>query len=301
MPPKPLPVWSAYELDTQRSASREVFRRQRIEEPVEEYTDLFEEAWQDVSEVLELTVDLTSIDPVIKQLVRKKRLRRAFRYMTGPPISDDDLKLLADAQLTAAFLKANPETYERIRDVVLLLLDRRRLPWVGEDREAEEGERETAKTATAAQIAAQALQASRRNKARVLEAEVADALVAAGYRKVAKRTVATAQDWPAPGEFCGEGKVAERQADLIVTLFDGRYLPIECKVSASELNSIKRLNNDSIGKFATWTTFFGQGQTLPVAVLEGAFARDRLQAAQNAGAGIFWRHELKALQDFVSP
>jgi hypothetical protein len=70
-------------------------------------------------------------------------------------------------------------------------------------------------------------------------------------------------------------------------------------VSASEINSIKRLNNDSIGKFSTWTSFFGAGQTLPVAVLEGAYALSRLQAAQEAGAALFWRHDLAKLTAFA--
>ena len=34
MPPKSLPVWTAQELETQRAASREAFRKTRIDEPV---------------------------------------------------------------------------------------------------------------------------------------------------------------------------------------------------------------------------------------------------------------------------
>jgi hypothetical protein len=131
-----------------------------------------------------------------------------------------------------------------------------------------------------------------------LEVSVADALKKAGFVVVRKRKVDTASDWPRPGEFCGEGKVADRQADLIVTLFDGRYMPIECKVSGSALNSIKRLNNDSLAKFTTWTDYFGLGQTIPAAVVEGVYALERLLAAQTAGAAIFWSHRLEALTAF---
>jgi hypothetical protein len=300
MPPKSLPVWTAQELETQRAASREAFRKTRIDEPVDEYNAEYEKAFQAISTVLETTVDLTELRPHVETLLLNEDLRRALRYTTAPPISDDDLRLLADAKFSKTYLKNNPEALDAFAGVIELLLDKKRLVWIGEDREAEPLERDTAVVATAALDAAQRMQAKRRNSARGLEEEVKEALRNAGYTEVAKRVITTAGHWPAPGQFCGETQVANRQADLAVTLFDSRYLPIEAKVSASALNSIKRLNNDSVAKFTTWTTHFGNGQTLPVAVLEGDFALDRLQAAQTAGAGIFWRHDLAALTAFVS-
>lgn len=44
MPPKSLPVWTAQELETQRAASREAFRKTRIDEPVDEYNAEYDEA-----------------------------------------------------------------------------------------------------------------------------------------------------------------------------------------------------------------------------------------------------------------
>ena len=56
---------------------------------------------------------------------------------------------------------------------------------------------------------------------------------------------------PPLGHFTGECKVGEtRKADVVVRLWDERVMPIECEVSNSELNSIKRLTNDAAAKAA---------------------------------------------------
>lgn len=299
MSPIPAPRWTRAELDVERAAARELFRKARIEEPAEIYSDEYEARYQAIAELLEASVDLADLRAALPDIVANPNLFRTLRYIAGPPISEDDLKTVAEVELSQKYLAAHPEAYEAIADSILLILDRKRFPWAAEGREPSAEEKTIAVIATAATDAHQRVQTIRRNQARKLEATVDDALRRAGFVLVAKRKVDTASDWPRPGEFCGEGKVAGRQADLIATLFDGRYLPIECKVSGSALNSIKRLNNDSLAKFATWTAFFGVGQTIPAAVLEGVYALDRLVAAQEAGAALFWSHRLDALTGFA--
>ena len=43
----------------------------------------------------------------------------------------------------------------------------------------------------------------------------------------------------------------------MIGLWDGRKMPLECTVSNSELNSIKRLNNDAAVKAVEWVKEFG--------------------------------------------
>ncbi len=72
---------------------------------------------------------------------------------------------------------------------------------------------------------------------------------------------------PAAGEFCGESLLGlpksdakpdkGRLADIVLRLWDHRLMPIECKVSNSSLNSLKRLNNDAAVKAGTWKRDFG--------------------------------------------
>src|SRR3546814_5622550 len=69
------------------------------------------------------------------------------------------------------------------------------------------------------------------------------------------------------------------------TLFrsDRRVMPIECKVSNSSTNSVKRLNNDAAVKAETWRNDFGQNQVVPTAVLGGVYKLHNLLDAQRRG------------------
>jgi hypothetical protein len=86
---------------------------------------------------------------------------------------------------------------------------------------------------------------------------------------------------------------------LIVRLWDGRIMPIECKVSNSAVNSVKRLNNDAAAKAETWIWDFGRRQTVPVAVLSGVYDLRNLRDAQDRGLSLFWAHDLGALTAWI--
>lgn len=63
----------------------------------------------------------------------------------------------------------------------------------------------------------------------------------------------------------------DRKADSVVGLFDHRVLAIECEVSHSEPNSVKRVNDDAAVKAKHWTQQFGQRQIVLGVVLSGVF------------------------------
>lgn len=105
---------------------------------------------------------------------------------------------------------------------------------------------------------------------------------------------------PRPGEvFRRETRVAGTKADVVLGLFDGRIMCLECKVSNSEVNSYKRLNHEVIDKVAKWTGEFGR-QCVPGAVLKGCFKASNLVSAQGEGAFLFWSSSLDSLVDFVN-
>ncbi|HEV3075580.1 MAG TPA: XamI family restriction endonuclease [Thermoanaerobaculia bacterium] len=89
------------------------------------------------------------------------------------------------------------------------------------------------------------------------------------------------------------------RADLIVSLWDGRIMPIECKVSNSAVNSVKRLNREAAGKAESWIGDFGKKQVVPVAVLSGVYKLHNLLSAQERGLVLFWTHHLGALTEWV--
>jgi hypothetical protein len=127
----PAPRWSDEEFERDRKQAISVFRRIRLEEPLEAYLEMFD-LYQGVFEdLMETTVDLSELHTNALSVLTNDRLLEAFRYLAGPPISTDDLKTVADAaSLNASKLKNDPELVRRIIDLVLIALDRRRFAWV---------------------------------------------------------------------------------------------------------------------------------------------------------------------------
>lgn len=76
-------------------------------------------------------------------------------------------------------------------------------------------------------------------------------------------------------------------------------MPIECKVSNSSLNSVKRLNNDAAVKADVWQRDFGLRQVVPSAVLAGVYRLANLLEAQERGLAIFWSHDLAPLTAWI--
>lgn len=77
-------------------------------------------------------------------------------------------------------------------------------------------------------------------------------------------------------------------------------MPIECKVSNSATNSVKRLNNDAAAKAEEWRKDFGAVQVVPSAVLSGVYKLRNLENAQGRGLHLFWAHNIAQLIDWIA-
>lgn len=295
------PRWTPDEFDRDLAIAIGEFKRQRLEEDPAEYFEVFDRKRAAVETLLEATVDLSQIAEVACDIAADADLFEALRYLAAPPISADDIKVLADVNtLTASRLRADPKLAEKLVETVIQALDRRRFVWVAEDREPTEAEREAAAMASAALITTQRIATDRRsNEKRLQEEAVAACLESIEFVQVPTRNIETLRDAPQPGEFCRETIFGGRKADLVVSLHDGRVMAIECKASNSATNSVKRLNNDAAVKAKTWLRVFGEASTVPAAVLSGVFKRINLVDAQDDGLTIFWAHSLSALASFV--
>jgi hypothetical protein len=295
------PIWTSEELKKESLSAVEVFRKRRMEEPLEDYLEAFDEYQGRVEELLEATVDLSQLDTQFMEVVTDRNLLQALRYLPGPPISADDLKTVGEATLTPVRLKQDVGMARRIVQMILNGLDRRRFPWVTEKREPTEAERDAAVLASAALMATQRLATDRRSlEKRRQEEEVMQALQASGLTKVPTRSIPILSAAPLPGQFCGESKLGRRKADIVVGLWDGRIVPIECKVSNSATNSVKRLNNDAASKAEAWRIDFGAMQVIPTAVLGGVYKLHNLEDAQQRGLKLFWAHDIARLTDWVA-
>lgn len=296
------PHWTSDQLEADRLKASAAFTKERLEEPLEDYLEAFDIYQGHVEELLEATVDLSDLDTPALDVLGDPRLLEAFRYLAAPPISSDDYKVLADAKsLSKGYLQRSPADVQRLVGVVRTVLDRRRFAWVVEGREPTEAERAAAVMASAALMAASRTQTGRRTKGKdQQEGAVKVALRELGFTEVASRSIPNISHAPAAGEFCGESRLGTRKGDIIVRLWDHRVMPIECKVSNSSTNSVKRLNNDAAVKAASWKLDFGLRQVVPTAMLSGVYKLHNLTDAQERGLTIFWAHDLQAMTDWIN-
>jgi len=294
------PIWSAAELDADRSRSEEVFRQRRMTEPLERYLAHFETSRDAVVSLLEQTVDLASLTERAGAILGDATLLDAVRYVTAPPVSVDDWKVVAEASLSRTRWAKDPAMLARLMQVIRDGLDRRRFPWIREQREASEAERDAAILATAALLATRKAETERRGSDRVQqEGLVAEALRSAGWRETPPRPVQSPDEEPGRGCFTRESLYGKRKADFIVHLHDGRVLLIECKVSNSSTNSVKRLNNDAAAKAAQWLDDHGRQHVVPAAVLAGVYKLHNLLNAQQSGLCLFWSHRIEQLTSWI--
>ena len=296
-----VPRWTNEQLDEQSARARAIFREERMREPLEDYLEVFDQYQGAVENLLETTIDLSNMAENALDVLTDPSLLEAFRYLSGPPISTDDLKILSDAVLAPAKLRGNPDMVKRVVEVVRVGLDRRRFPWITENREPTESERTAAVLASAALMATSRLGTSRRNVGKEKqEALVEAALLDSGIRKVVTRRISTLNHAPKPGEFCRESLLGKRKADFIIGLYDQRIMAVECKVSNSSTNSVKRLNNDAAAKAEAWFQAFGQATMVPTAVLGGVYKTHNLVNAQECGLTLFWSHDIQAMTRWIA-
>jgi hypothetical protein len=301
MPQVSPPGWTGEELDEQRKLAIDAFAHERIGEPLEQYLELFQDAREAIETIIELSIDLTQIRQSAVEVLGDERLADVCRYLASPPISKDDLETIAQVTMAPTLVRADPSRADALMDAILLGLDRERFPWVSESREPTEAERETAIVSTAAMRAMRKHETLRRTQGKNQQEQRVKVFLAeeCGFIETKTRVIDNLSKAPDPGQFCGECQVGSRKADIAARLWDGRLIPIECKVSNSATNSYKRINNDAAVKAKQWRTEFGAVNVVPAAVLSGVFALNNLTYAQANGLTILWAHDLVPLKNFI--
>ncbi|VWC48893.1 XamI family restriction endonuclease [Burkholderia lata] len=228
-------------------------------------------------------------------------LGEALRYLAGPPISDDDLQVIADVDsITPGVLKKNPAELRKVFGVIERVIDPHRFPWTEAGIPPTQQQREAALLASSVLLAAQRIATERRSEGKDnQESRVKDYLRNLGFTEVPAMAINTIVKGPQAMQFCAECQLGERKADVVVRLHDTRLMAIECKVSNSATNSVKRLNNDAAVKAEYWIKQFGAAQVVPAAVLAGVFKVLNLEQAQARGLSLFWSHDLEKLGEFI--
>ncbi len=292
--------WNDERLEADRRRGIQDFRDERLNESLGVYLENFRHYRDAVENLLETTVDLTMLAEQATKVLLDADLLYAVRYVAGPPISVDDIQLLADTPLSPSRIKNDPESAKRVVETILLGLDRERFPWLAEKRAPTREERKTAVVASAVLIASQRVKTSRANESPARQqALVRSTLTSNGFVEDSPKTIPNVSAAPPIGHFCGESVLGTRKADVVARLWDGRILAIECKVSNSQVNSIKRLNNDAVVKANVWRHDFGEANIVPSAVLAGVFGLRHLKESQERGLSLFWSHSIEEMVTFV--
>ncbi len=294
--------WSTAELDAAATTSASQFRAERLAisgawaKQYEEARAKFEQLFATLNDLQQVAVS----DDDLAQ-VYDHDLGDALRYLAGPPISDDDLRVVADVDSVAAgVLKKDPEALRKVFAVIARVLDPYRFPWMATGSAPSPHQREAALVASSVLLAAQRIPTERRNDGKDnQEAKVKNYLRSLGFNEIDPGRIDTIVRGPQANQFCGECQLGERKADVVVRLHDTRLMAIECKVSNSATNSVKRLNNDAAVKSEYWLKQFGTSQMVPAAVLAGVFKVLNLEQAQERGLVLFWSHDLEKLGAFV--
>ena len=233
--------WTLDELTRDAGRAKELFRRSRLDEPLALYSEFFNTFAAIFGGIIDRLPSLTSPSAesnALAELVATADAKTAFRYLAAPPVSEDDLKTLAETTLAPTTLRSDPERVRRVREIILHVIDPHRFPWVREGRRPTDHERTQAIVASAVLVAARKVETARRSDAKRLQEDaVKDMLREIGFEEVPARDMALLDAAPAPGRFCGESKLGDSRADLVVRLYDGRVMPIECKTSNSAVNS----------------------------------------------------------------
>ena len=296
------PVWSTDELIEDAARSAGIFRDARLAATTE-WPDHYKEARRKFDLLFK---ELGDLNPKAHSLVKladvyKGKLGEAVRYLAGPPISDDDLAVIADVESIApSKLAGDPKALAKVYAVIESVIDPYRFPWIQQKRAPTAQEREAALIASSVLLAAQRVATERRNDGKTnQEGQVKDHLRKLGFTEVPAETITTLVKGPKEMQFCAECQLGERKADVVVRLHDTRLMPIECKVSNSATNSVKRLNNDAAVKARYWVEKFGTSQVVPAAMLSGVFKVLNLQQAQESKLTLFWAHDLDKLGQFI--
>lgn len=296
------PRWTAAELSEDAAISAAQFRSERLA-----ITDSWEAHYKQARSKFELLfTKLNDLNPhaiTDANLAETYRsgLGEALRYLAGPPISDDDLQVIADVDSIApGVLIRNPVALRKVFEVIERVIDAHRFPWMKAEGEPSAEQREAALLASSVLLAAQRIATERRNEGKEnQETKVKDYLRNLGFTEVPAAAINTIVKGPQAMQFCAECQLGERKADVVVRLHDTRLMAIECKVSNSATNSVKRLNNDAAVKAEYWITQFGAAQVVPVAALAGVFKVLNLKQAQARGLALFWSHDLDKLGTFI--
>lgn len=295
-------IWEQNRLNADAEKSEAIFRTSRLQLG-DDWKSHFIASNAKFQLLLKILNNLHTSEVPIDALVQlyNADLGEALRYLAGPPFSDDDLRVIAGvSSLKPSVITKDSVKLSRVFSIIMQSLDTYRFPWVGAKRLPTATELASAILASSTLLASQRIATDRRSDVKEKqEQDVKIYLTSIGFTEVPPMAINTIVKGPGSSQFCGECQLGERKADIVIRLHDTRLLALECKVSNSATNSVKRLNNDAAVKADYWLKTFGTSQVVPSAMLAGVFNVLNLEQAQRRGLILFWSHDMSELGNFI--
>src|SRR5438552_2110199 len=199
--------WTAKQLKRDAATSAAAFRSERLA-PTEAWKEHFAKSNQRFvalfKELGELAPGKISDEALASAYTLN--LGEALRYLAGPPISDDDLKILADVpSLAPGILARDKAKLRQVFSIIEKTIDPYRFPWLVERRSPTKNEKAAALLASSVLLAAQRISTARRGYGKATqEAVLKYFLRSLKYKEDPPGKISTIVDGPQRGEFCGE-------------------------------------------------------------------------------------------------
>jgi hypothetical protein len=317
-------VWSDSQLAEQAQIALEEFVDRRLAEPGGKYLAHVRARRRAIVRLFKILSDVDPKNPdpdIVREVLLDEEMFDALRYVTGPPVSEDDLGVLVTRKIegiSKTELKESAGLPVDVLKLICRLADPLRFPWVAQKRTPSRRELSAAIATTTALHATQSLQTERRGHGKVVEQRLEARLIELGFvkvsgsksKKTSGATPAVTASYPPKGRitqpshhptyphFYGECVVYGRKVDLFIALATGRMIALEAKDSSSGLNSTKRLLNDTAAKAKHYGVEAGKN-IISVALLSGVFKHADLQTAQTAGLYLVWAHDIDGFIEWI--
>lgn len=261
------------------------------------WSECFQKASAEVEAALNATDNLGNIP---KALELSGRFSRALRFLTGPPLSQDQFQLACPD-----WRKGSEKTGRPLSNTSATGFDATFRAWADSartNRLDDATERAKEIHSTAVLIAQQEFATQKRMRLAAAQEEMASTvLTELGFAPVSIGFV------DQPGSL-GEREFARavqfatadgssHEVDLAIGLTRKRILAMECKVSNDKTNSVKRVN-DVLKKAAAWRAQWGKF-VITGALLEGVFSEKEPRRLLEADVEVFWSHRPEMFRDWI--
>ncbi|MGY4397202.1 hypothetical protein ACVWZA_002393 [Sphingomonas sp. UYAg733] len=256
-------------------------------------------------EIIRTLLETNYLRDVYGVLTTSGRHILVLRHLFAPPISQDQLKLVAPLypkQAEKKKSKLSKAAAQQFADAFYARRDHYLTPWLDTNHNPTRSQVKRIIDTLTPMISSQIFNTVRRNRmSDEQELALENLLISKGWSKLPSVTLESPSDLRSLHYMrktkCRSSKTATKEVDIACGITPKLILAMECKVSNDGTNSVKRVNDvmDKVKSWNdTWATFI---QT--AALLQGVVLYKDVARMLNGGVKVFWSHDLSELSDWL--